>query len=351
MSNTNRTNFKYGASIDGMPVIPGLAGMPFSGTGWYVDYVNGNDGYDGRSPEAAFKTLFKAYTVAGVGKYNSGGTTLGTDGKGDVIFLLDNGLSTGSHRLSQTEKYSATVQFYWQKNNLHLIGCGNASRNNRTRISNLAADTAGLTEFFKINAYGCLFANFSVYEGYATANAGFLLWHDVGGRNTYSNVQFIGPTNSTSIAATDARALKLDGPTGENLFVACVIGQSTTPVAAGSKVMELAGGTPRNQFTGCTFEGNWAGAAGSAHVYAATGGVDRHTIFDNCLFLDNHFSGAVQLTSNFIMGAAGGGPNGNMLVRQCTTEATHWGDAVAKGYVLVDTAAAAGSGGVAAVST
>ena len=47
------TNFPNGISSFGVPVLGGILGIPFTGTYWFVDPVNGLDGNAGTSPQTA----------------------------------------------------------------------------------------------------------------------------------------------------------------------------------------------------------------------------------------------------------------------------------------------------------
>ena len=81
------TNFPNGITSFGIPVFGGSI-PPFTGQYLFVDYVNGSDGNDG-SPGTPMKTLAAAYAKT-------------TSGKNDVIFLVGDGDTTATQRLTAT---------------------------------------------------------------------------------------------------------------------------------------------------------------------------------------------------------------------------------------------------------
>src|ERR1017187_6800547 len=110
------TNFPGGVTSFGVPVLGGIMGIPFTGTYWFVDPVNGLDGNQGTSPSQALQSLYRAVSLAG-------------NGTNDVIVLIGNGLSTGTARLSlaaaqAVDSTATSGVLKWNKNALHLIGIG-----------------------------------------------------------------------------------------------------------------------------------------------------------------------------------------------------------------------------------
>ncbi|MFZ5784017.1 MAG: hypothetical protein ACOY4R_27785 [Pseudomonadota bacterium] len=83
MAASQYTNFPNGISIWGpLPGGPGVPLLPnpsasYFGSVWFVDTVNGSDGNDGRSPQAAFKTMGRAFWT----DYNSESGTVGGGAK------------------------------------------------------------------------------------------------------------------------------------------------------------------------------------------------------------------------------------------------------------------------------
>ena len=58
------TNFNFGSSSFGIPIL-GSGGIPVStGNHWFVNYGSGSDGNNGKSPQQPFKTIPKANDMA-----------------------------------------------------------------------------------------------------------------------------------------------------------------------------------------------------------------------------------------------------------------------------------------------
>ena len=102
------------------PAFGGL--MPFTGTYFYVNPATGADGNTGLSPTQALSTLSAALSKC-------------TTGQNDVVFLISNGQSTGTARL--------TAKLSWNKDATHLIGiCSPVNISQRARISHAASAPA-----------------------------------------------------------------------------------------------------------------------------------------------------------------------------------------------------------------
>jgi len=99
----------------------------------------------------------------------------------------------------------------------------------------------------------------------------------------------------------------------ENTFVDCTIGVDTIDAATGMVGILFDTEAHRNIFRNCVVRIR-AGNAGAAFVEVADAtGIDRDTIFDNCLFLNNS---ATSLTSGFVMPAGMGAPR-KLLLKDC----------------------------------
>ena len=108
------TNFPNGVSSFGVPIIGGIGGIPLTGTWYFVDPLNGSDGNDGLAPSSALQTLYQAHNYM-------------TAGKNDVAYLIGNGGTTATARLSLAlaQSIDPTVTagtLVWSKNACHLIG-------------------------------------------------------------------------------------------------------------------------------------------------------------------------------------------------------------------------------------
>lgn len=299
--------YQYG----GMPV--GVGGLPFPPTGkaFFVDPAVGSDGNSGKKPTEALDTLYKAHSLC-------------TAGKNDVVYLMGDGSTTATARLSLANAVSidstaTTGVLTWSKAATHLIGItAPTSIASRARIApptgTYTRTTFNSGNFVVVSAQGCHFANFSVFHGFSTGGASMIAWTDSGGRNCYQNVSIQGggdtASNTTNVATM--RSLLVTGSVGENTFRGCSIGTDTVPAgrSTGSQEIELAGGTPRNRFESCVIS-TYAGAAGCVWVLIAGSGIDRYVLFRDCMFtnpvLPATAANATAMTVGMTVNAAAGG--------------------------------------------
>lgn len=325
------TNFPNGASSFGVPMVGGIGGLPLTGTWYFVDPANGSDGFDGLTPQTAFKTLYMAHSRM-------------TAGKNDVCVLIGNGSSTGSARLStalaqSVDPTATSGTLKWTKDACHLIGetapTGVAAR---ARIApptgTYTVTTFGSANFITVSASGCIFANFSTYNGFTTGGAAQICWTDSGTRNYYSGVHFGGMADSDSANSTSSRSLKLSGG-GEHTFVGCTVGLDTVTRTAANASLEFAGGTARNKFIDCDFpfQGNTADILGI--VVSAAAGSDRWQKFTRCAFINNVKSTSTAMTGLATLAASMGG----LLLMQDSVMVGigEWGtDATSRGQIYID---------------
>jgi hypothetical protein len=339
------TNFPNGLSSFGIPVLGG-AGIPFTGDYYFVDPVNGSDGNKGKSPGNAFATLYKAHSVM-------------TSGNNDVCYLIGNGAASGTARLSlalaQAVDSSVTAgTLVWSKNACHLIGItAPTAVAQRARIAPptgvYTAATFGSGNFITVSGSGCMFSNFSVFNGFSTGGVDQIAWTDTGSRNYYLNVNFGGMGDAASAGDAGSRSLKVGAAgSGENTFDGCVIGLDTvTRGAFANASLELAGGTPRNVFRDCTFPMATTAATPLSILCTGASAIDRWQRFDNCLFLNAMSSGATAQTQ--IVSMTNASPGGYLAMNNCGFVGdgnTNWGDtnALANMYVLGATPLTASNG-------
>ena len=338
------TNFPNGVSSFGLPLVPGIP-LPFTGKFFWVDPVNGNDGYDGSSPTRALQSLYRAQALM-------------TEGANDCALLMSNGLATGSSRLSlaaaQSVTPAATVgTLVWAKDACHLIGIGVPSNNSRARI---APPTGVYTQatfasgnFVSVTAQGCYFANLSVFHGFSTGGTNQICWTDSGGRNSYNNCQFQGLNDAASAADAGSRSLKISGNVGENTFNNCIIGDDTTARSVANASLELSGATPRNLFRDCLFPffASNAGVLGILGTGAAC--MDRYCTFERCDFINAISSTSTQMT--VLASMTNAAPGGMLLFKDCLSiGSTKLGNAnaLANSYLTMSAPSSA-AGGLAVV--
>lgn len=337
------TNFDGTLSVSGVPVLPG-SGIPLTGTWFWVDPANGSDGNTGLSPQDPFATLYMAHSRM-------------TAGKNDVCVLVGNGAASGSARLStalaQTVSSSVTAgTLVWSKNACHLIGeTAPTMVAQRARIAPptgvYTQATFGSGNFVTVTASGCIFSNFSLFNGFSTGGTNQICWTDSGGRNFYQNVDFGGLADAASAADAGSRSLKLSGSTGENTFVNCGVGLDTVTRSAANASLEFAGGCPRNTFIGCNFPFQTSASTPLGIIVSATAGSDRWQKFDRCTFINNVGSTSTTMAGLSTLAASMGGL---LLMKDATMVGiTEFGtDATSRGQIYVDGAApTAGSSGIA----
>lgn len=326
--------FQYG----GVPV-----GMSTFNTGnaYFVNPVTGSDGNTGTTLNQPFKTLYKAHAAC-------------TAGNNDVVYLIGNGSTTATARLStalaqNVSSAATTGTLTWSKNATHLIGItGSTMTAQRARIAAVTTETLttfGSGNMVVVTAQGCQFANFSVFQGFATGGASEIAWTDSGGRNSYENVCIQGGGDAASTDTTTFRSLLITGSTGENTFRNCTIGLDT--LARGNKAtteMEIAGGSPRNAFYDSKIV-TYAKNAGATWLTIGASGIDREVLFNNCTFfnpvLPATAANATAMTVGFSVDAAAGGV---VLTQNCL----YYGAATLStgGLVFSNIAAGAAKGGL-----
>lgn len=302
-----------GLEVAGVPIITSGGAPFFTGSWFFVDPVNGNDGNTGAA-DSPLATLYKAHAKM-------------TAGKNDVCVLVGNGSNTGTARLSlalaQSVDSSVTAgTLVWSKNACHLIGMTAPTMNfQRARIAPptgvYTVTTFGSANFVTVSAAGCYFANFSLFNGFSTGGAAQICWTDTGGRNYYNNVNFGGMADAGSANSTTSRSLKIgSGGTGENTFDGCVIGIDTVTRTAANASLEFAGATPRNVFRDCIFPVETSDAGAICILATATNSMDRWQTFQRCLFVNNTKSSSTTMTALCTIGAASGGL---IMLQDCQT--------------------------------
>lgn len=297
------TNFPNGVSSFGVPMIGGIGGIPLTGIWYFLDPANGSDGNDGLSPETAFATLVFAYSKT-------------RDGKNDVIVLIGDGSTAATARLS--------AQLVWANDATHLIGVTAPSNiAQRARISTASGATANIANLVNVTAQGCIFANFSLFQGVGEAATAEQLWQDAGQRNYYGNVAFGGMGSVNGAAHADSYSLKLYGGS-ENLFDGCYFGVDTQDRDAANANLLIRKNasnvaSTRNVFRNCLFSMR-ATDTDPLFVNAnEAGGMDRFTLFQGCTFIN---SGTSTLTVGMTINAAQGG---TIVLDKCTlVGATNW---------------------------
>ena len=284
------TNFPNGVSSFGVPL---TGDFPRRGNTYFLDPTNGSDGYDGKSPDRAFATLPTAYAAL-------------TANQHDVLYYI-----------SGTSSISLSATLTWAKSYTHFIGVAAPTGiGQRARIFQTASAT-GLSPLINITASGCIFENLYIFQGVADATS-LINVQVTGGRNYFENVHFAGGGHATQ-AVDGGASLALGGTQTceENLFYRCTVGVDTIDAATGMMGLIFNGTEAhRNEFKECRFRMR-AGNSGAGFVELVTtaAAIDRDTLFDNCIFINN--STATDMASAFVIPATAAGEPHLILLKDC----------------------------------
>lgn len=303
------TNFPNGVASFGNPILPG--GFPIMGTrgkAFFVDPALGSDSNRGTDWTKPLATVSAAYALT-------------TDKAGDVIYLMNDGNTSG------TARESATIT--WANDNTHLVGlCAPSVMSQRARISPPTQATI-VTPQLKVTGHGCVFANLSFFEGTSedsVASVGIEI--ELGTRNYFYNVAIMNmgdAANGHSGDETGSAHLLIDGGQ-ENVFDHCYIGLDTAArsVANANVRFTKNGSTAatRNIFRDCIFPA-FADNAGVLFVQASeSGGTDRYNMFERCTFINATNSTATAMTAAIAHHASTGG---HIILKDCMLiGATDW---------------------------
>jgi hypothetical protein len=284
------TNFPNGITSFGVPVLGNIGGLPLTGTYFFVNPATGSDAYDGLSPDQAFSSLTAAYNAA-------------TAGNNDVIVLIGDGSTAGTARLTST--------LTWAKNATHLIGVTAPTMiSQRARISHSTTATTNF-KLMNITASGCIFANFSLFQGIGQASTDEQLADISGDRNYFGNVQFGGMGAANGAARAGSYCVYLnDGD--ENTFDGCTFGLDTINRSAANASVKFGGQSQRNIFQNCLFP-MYATATSPWFIDAnSVGSIDRFQLFKGCSFVN---TGTSTLAGVVSFNASQGG---KIVLDNCT---------------------------------
>lgn len=334
------TNYPNGLSSFGVPVVGGINGIPLTGSWFFVDYANGSDGNGvnssrtalgsnngGAPPNAPMKTIAAALDRC-------------LAGNNDVIVIMSDGSTAASQRLSST--------LVWSKDATHLVGmtapCIEAQR---ARITTANGATTNLSPLMSITASGCMFANFSFFQGVGEAATAEQLLNITGSRNYFGNIQFGGMGSVNGATNAGSYCINItDG--GENYFQGCVIGLETRQrnttnanlvVAYGAALQ----GAQRNTFDDCIFVMSTS-SSGALFVNASDSNCLNGSSmrFRRCSFqsLLNISSAATPAAVASVAADA----NGTIWFEDCTSVAATWASTTELVQVQETTSTAATNG-------
>lgn len=335
------TTHLSGLDVAGVPTM-GMNGLPLTtGNVFFVSAASGNDANTGAA-DSPLATVYVAYSKC-------------VAGNNDVVVIVGNGSTTATQRLSVAnaqiaDSTATTGTLTWAKNATHLVGMTAPTQvSQRARFAPptgvYTQATFGSGNFVVVTAQGCIFSNFSLFNGFSTGGNSQICWTDSGGRNYYNNVDFGGAADAASAQSTSSRSLLITGTTGENTFVNCEFGLDTVTRTVANATVEFAGGTPRNTFVGCNFPFQTSASTPLGIIVALAAGIDRWQKFDRCTFINNVQSTSTTMAGLSTLPASAGGL---ILMKDCTlVGVTEYGtDATTRGQIYIDggTVTAATSG-------
>lgn len=320
-------NFADGIKSKGIPVLGGQ-GLFTKGESFFLDPVNGNDGFNGKRPDKAFSTLATAYAAL-------------TDGAGDVLYYI----------AGATSLTGLSAKLTWAKSYTHFIGiCAPTMIGQRARIFQLSTAT-GISPLIDITGSGCIFKNLYIFQGVADATSKICV-QVTGDRNYFENVHFAGIGNGTMDVA-DSRSLFLDAA-HENRFVNCMIGLDTIDAgSAANAELEFDSESSRNVFDDCIIQRRIEHDTNHPLVKLTDGyGVGSFTQFRNCTFIYTSVNAAYHGTTVFSIPVIAS-PTRKIILKDCVavsgnSSAISW-DSSSRGilYANMVAAAATAAGGLA----
>lgn len=289
------TNYPNGITSFGVPVIGGgamtipLLGGSISGSDaktFFVDPANGSDSNDGLTPQSALDTVSAAYAKT-------------VDKRGDVIYLYNDGNTSG------TSREDATIT--WSKDNTHLIGlCAPTMLSQRARISPNTTNTSIVTPQLTVSGHGNIFQNISLFEGSSEDGQASTGVSVTGNRNYFNNVAIMNMGHANSADEAGSNCLLISGGQ-ENTFDNCYIGLDTIARSAANSNVKFASAATRNIFRNCFFP-MFADNAGALFIDAnSSGAIDRYAYFKGCMFYNAIGSTGTTITQAFSIHASAGG--------------------------------------------
>lgn len=227
---------------------------------YFVDPANGNDNNSGLSPDQALDTVEAAYNKT-VSK------------QGDIVFLLGDGSTTG------TARDNAIV---WANSNTHLIGVTAPGLNRRARIAPPSTDTSDVdayTPYITLSGSGCIFANFSIFQGNTEDSKSSIGITLSGNQNYLYNVDIL---NGAATNQGDEACYNLNITGSENVIEKCFIGTDTYSRGNNAASANVKFGGARNVLRDCILS-MYADDTEPIFVLAEASCGDRWHLMERCV--------------------------------------------------------------------
>ena len=331
MKNMGNQDFNFGGKvIFGNDVLikkgriqGGGLGLKSLGNEYFVDSVNGNDGFSGKYPDKPKKSFTEGYALM-------------SSNQDDVLWVAGRGTA-----------YAQTDLVTMDKNYAHVIGYGAGLRSGgRVRFTNTVTDeTAGE---FVISGTGCTFENIHwQYGDSATATSVIGVGITGSGRLQFTNCNFEGPINAT-IGAASYRVVNIATGVQDITWERCSFGERTIlATGAAGALVHFAGTNNTNFiFDDCIFV-EYNSNVGSAVLCFANNAMPDSgwTLLNDCMFVrcvNANITDPIRFTT---------GGHGSVILRNCAYGGLGtkvWHTAASKTNVFVCNAAGAATGGVGA---
>jgi len=280
--------------------IPVLTGIPFSGKSlaWFVDPVNGDDTFNGDTPDQAKATLAAAYALT-------------TANQHDVVFFI-----------SGADAIVPTATLTWANDYTHLIGISTPlpGVGQRCRVEAQAAND--VVSVITWSSDGSICANMQ-FTNLSDANVDSGAVVVSGHRNAFINCMMYGMGSTTPAARAGSYSATVSGV--ENHFNRCYIGGDTILRAAANAELVMSGS--KNSFWDCTFSMQ-SETSGKFAVSVSGAGTNE---WKDCLFINKSTNWATTLTDVFNVTAS----STHHIVLRGACQAvgfTGWGDTVTHIY-------------------
>ena len=306
--------------------VPALAGIPFGPNSkvYFVDPANGSNTNDGLTIASAFADVETGEDACTANQHDT------------VVYI---GGATA-------DTVSAAIT--WDKSYTHLIGmCAPTQIAQRSRLMYETGSTVA-SPLLNITASGCMFKNFYIFHGIASAT-NLINVQVTGGRNYFENVHFAGGGNVTQ-AVDGASSLFLNGGS-ENTFYRCTVGVDTIKMGTGGTALKFDGSAGRNIFRECLFNLLISNGGATLVELVDTTSILMLAFFDNCTFLSTSDDKGTAMDSAFYI-PRGHTTTTTIYLKDCTGIGfTDW-DASNRGliYMNMGTTTAGGNSGIAQVS-
>ena len=258
--------FQYGGCPVGLDLFPALRK---DAKVYFVDPASGSDSNSGLKPDNALDTVAAAYAKT-------------VSGQGDIVILLGDGGTTGTARDSAIT---------WANSNTHLVGVTAPAVNKRARIApaTTVTDVDAYTPYITLSGSGCVFANFSLFQGNSEDSKASIGIKVSGSRNYITNVDVITGAHANQ---GDEESYSIQVTGSENVVDSCYIGGDTW--ARGNNAVgccvrfgsDASDQSTRNIFRDCVFT-MFADDTEPTFIYAKTAfDTDRWNLFKRCTFIN-----------------------------------------------------------------